>query len=124
MDKHTVRGVDGSVDVAASVDSYRQALTDWVSRTEVSLEGIESAVEAVFDSHPGRIRLDALVSYAANNFGSTPENFTAVTNRIRSYVRGQCADNTGRIDIVGGKGGGVTRLARPGEAVPARSVKA
>lgn len=121
MDKYTVLGVDGSVDVAASVASYSQALSSWVSQNEVPVERIESAVEAVFDTHPSRILLDTLVSYAAHNFGANPDNFTSVCNRIRSYVRSQCANNTGRIDIVGGKGGGVSRLARPGEPVPART---
>ncbi len=123
MDKHTVRGADGSVDVSASVASYTQALTSWVNTNELDASRIESAVEAVFDQFPSRIIMDTLVSYAAHNFGTTPDNFGSVCTRIRTYVRGQCANNTGRINISGGNGGGVLRLARPGEPVPVLTVK-
>lgn len=126
MDKFTVRDAGGSVDVAASVASYREALNSWVSVNETPVEVIERAVEAVFDSRSSTQRLPTpfLVSLAVQEIGADPSQFKALSARVSAYVKGQCAENTGRLDTSKGKGGGVLRLARPGEDIPARPVKA
>lgn len=125
MDKFTVRDSSGSVDVNASVVAYSQALTDWVSANETPIEHIERAVEAVFDSRPSNVRLPTpfLVSLVVQEMKVDPDQFKPVSVRVAAYIKGQCAENTGRLDISKGKGGGVARLARPGEPVPARPVK-
>jgi hypothetical protein len=123
MDKYTVRGTDGAVDVAASANAYAVALTKWAAENEVASETIESAVESVFDCYSGRLPMPALLSMAVNELGGTPDQHRVLTDRVHAYVKGQCADNTGRIDIGKGKGGGVLRLARPGEEIPARVAK-
>ena len=125
MDKFTVRDSNGSVDVGASVAAYTQALSSWVSVNESPVESIERAVEAVFDSHPSTSRLPTpfLVSLAVQEMGADPSQFKSLSGRVSAYIKGQCADNTGRLDISKGNGGGVARLARPGEPVPARPVK-
>ncbi len=123
MDKFTMRGADGSVDVAASANAYAKALTEWATQNETPSETIETAVESVFDSFDGRIAMPALIGLALQELGATPEQHKALTNRVRAYVRGQSADNTGRLDIQKGVNGGVARLARPGQPVPARATK-
>lgn len=128
MDKYTVFGSDGSADVAASVAAYAQALTSWKAENEVPTEVIEAAVEAVFDRFPGqRLSMPALVHEAVSELQGTPSQHKALSARVQSYVTGQCgtgdARNTGRIDIQKGVGGGVLRLARPGEEIPARPAK-
>lgn len=126
MDKFTVRDSNGAVDVGASVSAYTQALTGWVSVNETPVESIERAVEAVFDSHPSTPRLPTpfLTSLAVQEMGADPSQFKVLSARVAAYIKGQSADNTGRLDIAKGNGGGVARLARPGEPIPARPVKA
>lgn len=124
MDKFTVRGSSGSVDVVASANAYAKALTEWVAQNELSSETIETAVEAVFDRFPGqRLPMPALLSLSVAELGASPDQHKTLTARVHAYVTGQSADNTGRIDIGKGKGGGVSRLALPGEEVPARLAK-
>jgi hypothetical protein len=123
MDKYSVLGVDGTVDVAASANAYAKALTAWKAENEVPSETIEAAVEAVFDRNPGRLPMPVLLSFATQELGATPETFRALHDRIHAYVVGQSAKNTGRIDIAKGVKGGVARLSRPGEEVPEREAK-
>lgn len=128
MDKYTVFASDGSVDVAASAASYAKTLTAWKVQHEVPTETIEAAVEAVFDRFQGtRLSMPALLHEAVSQLQGTPAQYKTLTERVQAYVSGQCglgeARNTGRLDIQKGVGGGVLRLARPGEEVPARPVK-
>jgi hypothetical protein len=128
MDKFTVTGEDGSVDVTASAAAYAKALTDWKATNEVPTETIEMAVEAVFDRFPSqRLSMPSLLSMSVHELGATPDQHKALTARVHAYVKGQCgldtAKNTGRVDIAIGKGGGVLRLSLPGQPVPARPAK-
>lgn len=128
MDKYTVFGADGSADVAASAASYGAALTAWKSKNEVPTEVIEKAVEAVFDANPNeRLQMPALTHAALTELKATPAQHAALSARVVAYVQGQCglkeARNTGRLDIQKGFGGGVLRLAAPGQDIPARPAK-
>ncbi len=123
MDKYTVLGSDGTADVSLSASAYAKALVEWKAKNEVPSETIENAVETVFDRNPGRIGMPVLLSFATQELGATPETFRALHDRVHAYVVGQSAKNTGRIDIGKGKGGGVERLSRPGEPIPARAAK-
>jgi hypothetical protein len=116
MDKFTVRDSNGSVDVVASVSAYSKAINDWVSVNETPVEKIERAVEAVFDSHTSRLPTPFLVSLAVQELGVEPDQFQGASNRVAAYLKGQVA--SGRLDSTKGKGGGLSRLARPGEPIP------
>jgi hypothetical protein len=110
MDKHTRRGTDGSIDVQASAQAYAKALTDWAAENEIPAEQIESAVNAVLDTHTaGRIPMPALLSLASQELGATPQTFKVLTDRVHAYVTGQVEAK--RLFVVKGKGGGVTREA-------------
>lgn len=124
MDKFTKRGMDGSVDVVASAQAYASALTKWAAENEIAGEKIENAVEAVFDQFPGQtLPMPALLNLSVAKIGGTPEQHKTLTNRVHAYVSGQCNKNTGRLEVSKGKGGGVLRLAKPGQTIPARSAK-
>lgn len=124
MDKFTKRGTDGSVDVAASASAYAKALTEWVAQNEIPSDTIETAVEAVFDRFNGqRLPMPALIGLALQELQATPDQHKTLTNRVHAYVTGQCAKNTGRLDISKGVGGGVLRLSLPGAEIPARPAK-
>ncbi len=119
MDKFTKRDASGSVDVVASATAYAEALQKWVADNEVASDTIEGAVEAVFDRFDGkRLPVPALVAMSVSELGATPEQHKALTTRVQAYVKGQ--KEAGRLDVGKGKGGGVTRLARPGEPIPAK----
>ena len=111
MDKHTVRGVDGSVDVAASANAYAKALTAWVSENEIPADEIAGAVNTVLDTHgaTARIPMPALLSLAANGLGATPATFKVLSDRVHAFVTGQVDAHL--LFVVKGKGGGVTRSA-------------
>lgn len=121
MDKYTVRDSSGSVDVAASANAYALALTKFVAENEIASDTIELAVEAVFDTHTGRLPMPALLGAAVNELGATPAQFKTLTERVHAYVKGQA--EAGRLDIGRGKGGGVLRLSLPGEPIVAKPAK-
>jgi hypothetical protein len=128
MDKYTVVSDDGSADVVASANSYAKALTEWKAKNEVPTDKIESAVEAVFDKYPGvRLSMPALVHESVSELRGEPTQHKALSARVQAYVTAQCGAkekrNTGRLDIQKGVGGGVLRLAAPGQSVPARPAK-
>jgi hypothetical protein len=129
MDKFTKTGADGSVDVAASANAYAKALTEWKAQNEIPTDRIEAAVEAVFDRFPGvRLSMPSLLHEAVTELKGSPAQHKALSARVQSYVTGQCGAtketrNTGRLDIQKGVGGGVLRLALPGEPIPARTKK-
>lgn len=107
MDKHLVRGSDGSVDVAASANAYAKALTEWCAKNELPSEDIADAVNAVLDSRTGTIPMPALLGMATQSMGATPANFKVLSDRIHAYVTGQ--SKAGLLFISKGKGGGVSR---------------
>lgn len=123
MDKFTKRGSDGSIDVPASANAYAKALTEWAAQNELPSEKIEAAVETVLDAATGRISMPYLCNTAAAALSTDSASFGTLVKRVHAYVTGQSADNTGRIDVAKGKNGGVLRLSRPGEPVPARAAK-
>jgi hypothetical protein len=121
MDKHTKFNTLGEVDVAASTNAYAVALTQWKQTHEIPTERIETAVETVFDRSNGKIPMPALVNFAVNELSNDPAAFKGLASRVHAYVTGQKV--AGRITVTNGKGGGVTRLARPGEPIPAPVAK-
>ena len=122
MDKHMVRDSSGAVDVLASATAYAESLTAWCAEHEVGSDLIEAAVETVFDRHDGKLLpVPALLSFAVTELGATPEQHKTLTERVRAYVKGQTA--TGRLEVGKGKGGGCSRLAKPGEPIPAKTAK-
>ena len=121
MDKYTRRGSDGSVDFAASANAHARALSEWASLNEVPSETIENAVEAVFDRSPEKLSMPALVGFTLTELGVDANSFKSLQTRVQAYIKGQ--KDLKRIVVVKGPTGGVTRAARPGEAIPAPVAK-
>lgn len=109
MDKYTVRDDSGAVDVLASAEKYAVALQKWVEDNELPVDTLDSAVNAVFDQFVGkRLAMPYLLSAAIQHLGIAPENFAAVTDRLRKHVQGQA--KLGTISIAKGASGGVARV--------------
>lgn len=128
MDKFSKLGSDGTFDVDASMAAYGEALVAWKAENEIPTDRIEAAVEAVFDRFPtARLSMPALIHEAVSELQGTPAQHKALSKRVQNYVTGQCGTgetrNTGRLDIQKGVGGGVLRLALPGQTIPARPAK-
>ena len=121
--KFFAMGPDGTVDVAASTSNFAKAVVEWKAANEIPSEEIETAVEAVFDRFPGNIPMPALLSYVVQELSDNPSQHKTLSGRVHAYLTAQYAKATGRIEISRGKGGGVSRLALPGAAIPAREVK-
>lgn len=109
MDKFTVRGVNGSVDVDASVAAYTQALSEWIGKNEVSVSDIDREVHAVFDSNPSAIPTTMLVHTVALSLTSDPAMFTAVSKQVHNFIKAQTALGT-QFTVVRGHNGGIVRL--------------
>lgn len=110
MNQFTIRGTDGSVDIAASAKAYTEALTQWVSVNEMPAEKISNAVNAVLDRFPGqRVSIPALLSFSVQELGAAPDQHKTLTERVHAYVRGQAT--AGVLTIAKGKNGGVARTA-------------
>ena len=111
MDKFTVRGVDGSVDVSASAEAYYQSLTEWVSKNEVSNEAVESALDNIFEKTPGRITTQFLAALAARDLCKSADSFPSLRKRVHAYLKH--AVTTGeKYTLLRGAGGGVTKVSR------------
>lgn len=129
MDKFSKLGSDGTYDVKLSMEAYGAALTAWKAENEIPTDRIEAAVESVFDRFDGqRLAMPALLHETVSVLDGTPAQHKALTARVQKYVAAQCGNtketrNTGRLDIQQGVGGGVLRLARPGQEIPARPAK-
>lgn len=120
MDKYTQFNSLGEADIAASANAYARALTAWKQLNEIPSSRIETAVEAVFDATSGRIPMQLLVSQAVNGLSTNPSQFKALSDRVHAYVTGQKQSKTnptGRLSVVQGKQGGVSRLRTPGQSV-------
>lgn len=121
MDKYTVFNSLGEVDVAVSANAYARALTEWKTQNEIPSDQIEAAVETVFNRGTDRLPMPALVSAAVFELSTDASQFKALTKRVHAYITGQ--KQIGRLSVVQGKGGGVTRLALPGQPIPAQVAK-
>lgn len=109
--KYVVRGTDGSVDIEESAKRFATALTEWCAKNEIPSDTIANAVNTVLDRHTGsRIPMPALLSLASQELNATPETFKVLSDRVHAYVSGQT--NAGKLFVVKGKGGGVSREAK------------
>jgi hypothetical protein len=110
MDKYTVRGTDGAVDIAASANAYAKALTGWCAENEIPADQIQGAVDSVLGRHSGKnIPMPALLSLACQELGADAENFAVLSERVHAFVTGQT--KAGLLFVTKGKGGGVSRTA-------------
>jgi hypothetical protein len=121
MDKFTVRNASGEVDVAASANAYAKALSQWVNENEIATDTIETAVEKVFDRTNGSLPMPALVNFAVNEISQDASQFKSLSTRVHAYITGQ--RKSGRLAVKQGVKGGVTRLALPGQPIPASVAK-
>jgi len=111
MDRFTRRNADGSVNIVASQSAHTEALNQWVAENEVPVDRISTALNTVLDQNASssRIPMPALLSLVAHELGTSVQNFKSVSNRIHAFVTSQV--KAGRLFVVKGKGGGVTREA-------------
>lgn len=114
MDKYVVRNrVDGSVDVAASAQSYAVALAKWVEENEIPIADVEAAVDSVFDkAKDGKMPIPkiALIGYATMELSPNHKNLAAVQTRIDNFLK-----FSARFFPIKGKGGGIQRICKAGE---------
>jgi len=109
MDKYTVRNATGSVDINASISAYTQALSSWVAANETNQEIISNAVDSVFEKYQGQnVPMQALVSNAAMNISSDPNEFKMLSERVHTFVKGLVSQ--GSLKVNKGKGGGVSKV--------------
>lgn len=100
----------GSVDIEASVDKFRSALTVHLAERETQQATIADAVHTVFDKNKGTvISMPALTGLALQELNAQPENFTVLSERVQEYVRENAQGDSSTFIIAKGKGGGCKR---------------
>lgn len=103
----------GNVDVDASTEAYREAVTLFASAQKTNLESVAGAVETVFDSNPNlkSIQLGTLAGMACNILKPEATAYGETFERVQDYVR----NAKDKFEINRGRGGGVSRKAKPAE---------
>lgn len=128
MEKYTVRSENGSIDIEASTQAFRAALTAQVASAEALATKIEAAVDAVFDEQGIRLPKGMLIDGALAKLGATSETHTSLTHSVEEYLRANTSKDKGadgrRIAAIKGQKGGLQRLALPGQPVIALPAKA
>lgn len=121
MKEFTVRSVDGSVDVDASVAAFRAALTCQMVESEKMASQIEAAVDAVFDEKGGRLPKEMLIDGVLSKLNVKADTHSSLTRATEEYLRFNTSKDKGvdgrRLAAVKGQKGGIQRLALPGEEV-------
>lgn len=104
-----VRAQDGSLDLQATLDAIAPEVVSAVEKHDDALQGVASAVHAVFDQFKGtRLSTDALVSFASLHLQTdTPDAVNEAREKIKDYVKA----NPSIFSTRRGRGGGVARLS-------------
>lgn len=102
-----VRGADGAVDMDASCDKFRGALSAALASSESQTAEIATAVHAVFEEHKGlRMAVPTVVSLTLGKMSCSAETWAEKSKLVHGYVTSNAAFNVKK-----GKGGGVARIA-------------
>jgi hypothetical protein len=108
MDKYTQFNTDGSVNVSASTQTYTSALNTWVLENEVPSDNIANAVDEVLaQSANGRAPIPALCHMVSTRLGADVNTLKMISSRVQTFIRAQI--NDGKLFVVRGFGGGVTK---------------
>ena len=97
----------GNVDVDASCEAFRTAVSDYASTQKADLETVALAVEQVFNENPGlkSIQMPVLAGLACNILKPEASAYPVVNERVQNYVR----NAKDKYEINKGRGGGVSR---------------
>lgn len=104
----------GNVDVDASTEAFRTAVSEYAVLQKADLESIASAVDQVFaeNANLDTIQLPTLASLACNILKPSATAYQGVKDRVMAYVR----NAKEKFEINRGRGGGVSRkVAEPTE---------
>lgn len=106
-----VRGVDGSVDVEASVEAAREQILTFIAEREEQDTKIGEVVHGIFDKYRGSvIPMPALTSLVLQQLGASPETFKVLGEKVAEYLRGNAGEQGfSTFAISRGRGGGVKR---------------
>lgn len=112
MSNHNIAGLivrfsDGGVNVSGSVEAFRTALIDYVKGAEETNRQIDSALNAVFDKHPGkRMPVPTLISLTLGELKCSASEWTEKTELVHAYLK-----SNPTFSIKKGKGGGCARVS-------------
>lgn len=111
-----VRGADGSVDTALTLERVATSLESWVDATNAAEAEVVSMLDGLFDGQEAgkRVALQSLVLMALQKTGkdiTNPKEMSAMKTRIASVVEAHP-----RFDTSVGRNGGVRRVTLPSGA--------
>lgn len=102
-----VRSADGSLDHEATLEKFAEAVATWEVASVEREAGILSALNALFDAHPGqRLKMDFICSKVLPALGATAETWTDTEEVVHGFIKSSPAFHT-RI----GRGGGTARVS-------------
>jgi len=98
---HIKHDETGLIDVDASCDAYRAALTAWKASVEVELADIQAAVDKLMrlagkseDGTPNRTAMATLKGMAMLDLQPTPDEYTAMTARVEDFIKANSINAT------------------------------
>jgi len=100
---------DGTVDIDATVDTFRDTIILMVDEEAEQREATIQAVDKVLELAQGKLAMDMLVGMVLSKLQVTPENYRRDSVRVRNFIK----DNLGEkgsnslYASAKGKGGGV-----------------
>jgi hypothetical protein len=106
MDKYSIVGEDGLVDVVASAANYSAAVISWKESNEIPSETIAMAMGAVFEKKGARMHVPQLIQYTVGEIGATSDNFKPLTARVKAFVKAQVS--AGKLFVKPGATGGIS----------------
>jgi translation initiation factor 2B subunit (eIF-2B alpha/beta/delta family) len=102
---------NGSVDVQATVESFRTQLETYVSSQTNTVETVHNALNQLFDAHPKTLSLPFVVQTVLGSLEVTPENCKALTKQVQDIIKASSSKvrdgSLLRVEV--GRGGGVSR---------------
>jgi len=112
--KYTVRSVDGSIDIEASVAAFRVDLEVFLYDRDEKQARIDSAVEAVFvKNNQVRLPKSMLIDGVCAELGVSSESHTSTAKLVEVYLRENAStDGTRRFLSVKGQKGGFEKTQK------------
>lgn len=102
---YVVRDAAGNIDHNATLAKFASDLRMFQANQDLERETLGRVVHGIFDRYPGRrLTTDYIVSEALRALNAQPENFKALTLKVKAYLKGS------EFDTVKGPGNGVGRI--------------
>jgi hypothetical protein len=101
------RWSDGTVNIDATVEKFRENLIAWSEKRDAAMTNIAIAVSNIFDKYKGKtLTMPTLKTLVIGENGTEPDDIQEAFDLTEEYVKSRPT----RFLIAKGRGGGVSRV--------------